>query len=116
MYTHEEGKTYSVHITWERFPIEGETVYRIISEDVDNINKYGFMTAEELTMFLNAFCFCNTSIEAYQTARLGILAGKYRTQGMQAADAYYKACREIRNEDEHDEENNAFRRAIMTQL
>lgn len=116
MYTHEEGKTYSVHITWERFTIEGETVYRVISEDVDNINKYGFMTAKELTSFLNAFCFCESTIEAHHTARLGILADKYRSQGMSAPTAYYKACRQIRNEDEHDEENDAFRHAILTQL
>lgn len=116
MYTHEEGKAYSVHITWERFPIEGETVYRVISEDVDNINKYGFMTAKELTSFLNAFCFCNSSTEAYQTARLEILSERYRTQGMSMEDACFKAIREVRNEDEHDKENDAFRHAILTQL
>lgn len=100
MYTHEEGKAHSVHITWERFTIEGETVYRVISEDADNINKYGFMTAKELTSFLNAFCFCNSSTEAYQTARLEILSERYRNQGMPVEDAYYKACRQIKNEDE----------------
>lgn len=116
MYTHEEGRTYSVRITWERFPIEGETVFRVISEDVDNINKYGYMTVKELTSFLNAFCFCDSSTEAYQTARLEILSEKYRKHGMSMADACFKAVREVRHEDEHDEENDEFRRTIMTQL